>query len=71
MLEEGLGRLAPKEARLQLARRPLIIGVASSQAAFAASASLNVTYNVITMIMMIFPGVHGNADFDELLLSMN
>lgn len=54
MLEEGLGRLAPKEARLQLARRPLIIGVASSQAAFAAAASLNVTYNVITMIMMIF-----------------
>lgn len=39
-----LGRRAPSEARLQLARRPLITGVASSQAFFAASGSLNVTY---------------------------
>lgn len=36
--------LAPSEARLQFARRPLITGVASSHAFFAASASLNVTY---------------------------
>ena len=35
--------LAPREARLQLARRPLMTGVPSSHAFFAASASLNVT----------------------------
>jgi hypothetical protein len=35
--------LAPREARLQLARRPLMTGVASSHAFLAASASLNVT----------------------------
>lgn len=43
-MEADLGRRAPSEARLQLARRPLMIGVASSQAFLAASASLNVTY---------------------------
>lgn len=41
--DEDLGRRAPSEARLQLARRPLIIGVGSSHAFLAASASLNVT----------------------------
>lgn len=41
--EADLGRRAPSEARLQLARRPLMIGVASSHAFLAASASLNVT----------------------------
>jgi hypothetical protein len=40
---EDLGRRAPREARLQLARRPLMMGAASSQALFAAPASLNVT----------------------------
>lgn len=40
----GLGwRLAPREARLQLARRPLMIGEESSQAFLAASGSLKVT----------------------------
>ena len=43
MMGEDLGRRAPKEAILQLARRPLMITVGSSQAFFAASASLNVT----------------------------
>ena len=43
-MEEDLGRRAPREAKLQLALRPLMIGVASSQAFLAASASLNVTY---------------------------
>jgi hypothetical protein len=36
--------LAPSEAKLQFARRPLITGVASPHAFLAASASLNVTY---------------------------
>lgn len=40
---EGRSRRAPSEARLQLARRPLITGEGSSQAFFADSASLNVT----------------------------
>lgn len=40
---EDLGRRAPREAILQLARRPLMITVGSSQAFFAESASLNVT----------------------------
>ena len=39
-----LRRRPPREARLQLARRPLMIGVESSQALVAASASLKVTY---------------------------
>ena len=39
-----LRRRPPREARLQLAPRPLMIGVESSQALFAASASLKVTY---------------------------
>lgn len=39
-----LRRRPPREARLQLARRPLMIGVESSQALLAASASLKVTY---------------------------
>lgn len=43
MVGADLGRRAPSEARLQLARRPLMIGVATSQAFLAASASLNVT----------------------------
>lgn len=38
-----LGRRAPSEAKLQLARRPLITGIGSSQAFFAVSGSLNVT----------------------------
>jgi hypothetical protein len=50
-----LGRRAPSEARLQLARRPLIMGVASSQAFLAASASLNVTYKLINMQNNINP----------------
>ena len=46
----GWGRgLAPREARLQLARRPLMTGVASSHAFLAASASLNVTCGVACM----------------------
>lgn len=40
-----LRRRPPRQARLQLARRPLMIGIESSQALFAASASLKVTYN--------------------------
>lgn len=44
-VEEDLGRRAPKKARLQLARRPLMTRVAeSSQAFLAASASLKVTF---------------------------
>lgn len=46
--EAERGRRAPSEARLQLARRPLMIGVASAQAFLAASGSLNVTYMHIT-----------------------
>lgn len=38
---EGLGR--PKEAMLQLARRPSIIGLASMHARAAAAGSRNVT----------------------------
>lgn len=40
---EGRERRAPRDARLQLARRPLIMGVASSHAFLADSASLKVT----------------------------
>lgn len=47
-MEVDLGRRAPREAKLQLALRPLITGVASSQAFLAASGSLNVTYYIIT-----------------------
>jgi hypothetical protein len=42
--------LAPREARLQLARRPLMTGVASSHAFLAASASLNVTCRVAHVV---------------------
>lgn len=48
---EDLGRLAPSEAKLQLALRPLMMGVASSQAFLAASGSLNVTYKIIITII--------------------
>ena len=48
---EDLGRLAPSEAKLQLALRPLMMGVASSQAFLAASGSLNVTYKIIIIII--------------------
>ena len=48
-LEEDLGRRAPRQARLQFARRPLITRVAeSSQAFLAASASLKVTFYIFT-----------------------
>lgn len=43
-LVADIERLAPRAARLQLARRPFMIGAASSQAFLAASASLKVTY---------------------------
>lgn len=50
---EDLGRLAPSEAKLQLALRLLMMGVASSQAFLAASGSLNVTYKKIKKITQI------------------